>query len=480
MSDEIAPQPADAPRLAVNPDDPPAPDVATVDGAATDGPGQAGSDERRSGPVVMRVARRGAVVVLAVAAVLTLIALIWMWPSAPKKVAADDSPRYRGDVVSVTRVRCPDPPPDLPDQVSAMIGDSCGSVVVRVSSGPDKGQQVTTQLPAGPGAPTVRPGDSVVLMYLSAEDADYPYAIIDQQRGHQLWILVAAFALAVVAFGRWRGLTALAGLAVTFAVLLLFIVPAILAGRSPLLVAIVGSAAIMLLVLYLTHGLTATTSVAILGVIASLVLTGVLATVSVAATHLTGVVSEDDLFFSTGFRNVNMQGLLLAAILVGSLGVLDDVAVTQAVTVAELVQANPALRPLALYRSAMRVGRAHIASVINTIILAYAGASLPVLLLITAYNQSLAVTLTSQFLAQEIVRSIVGTLGLIAAVPITTALASLTARPVPDRRPWLVRLRTLRHAAPAPYAASALRPSLKIKNEGEQYEALLFRPGQDE
>ena len=120
------------------------------------------------------------------------------------------------------------------------------------------------------------------------------------------------------------------------------------------------------------------------GVIASLVLTGVLATVSVAATHLTGVVSEDDLFFSTGFRNVNMQGLLLAAILVGSLGVLDDVAVTQAVTVAELVQANPALRPLALYRSAMRVGRAHIASVINTIILAYAGASLPVLLLITA------------------------------------------------------------------------------------------------
>ena len=155
-------------------------------------------------------------------------------------------------------------------------------------------------------------------------------------------------------------------------------------------------------------------------------------------------------------------------------------AVTQAVTVAELVQANPALRPLALYRSAMRVGRAHIASVINTIILAYAGASLPVLLLITAYNQSLAVTLTSQFLAQEIVRSIVGTLGLIAAVPITTALASLTARPVLDRRPWLVRLRTLRHAAPAPYAASALRPSLKIKNEGEQYEALLFRPGQDE
>jgi uncharacterized membrane protein len=469
--------PADARWPAGQPDAPSVEDMAAEDGAEPAGPDKAGPDERRSGSAVMRGARRIAVVVLAAAAVLTVVALISLWPSAPKKAPADTSPRHRGEVVSVTRVRCPDPSPDLPNQVSAMLGDSCGSVAVRVSSGPDKGQRVTTQLPSGPGAPSVRPGDSVVLMYLSAEDADHAYVITDQQRGHQLWVLVIAFALAVVAFGRWRGLTALAGLAVTFAVLLLFIVPAILAGQPPLLVAIVGSAAIMLFVLYLTHGLNATTSVAILGVLASLVLTGALATVSVAATHLTGVVSEDDLFFSTSFRNVNMQGLLLAAILVGSLGVLDDVAVTQAVTVAELAQANPASRPLALYRSAMRVGRAHIASVINTIILAYAGASLPVLLLITAYNQSLAVTLTSQFLAQEIVRSIVGTLGLIAAVPITTALASLTIRPVTARRSWPIRPSALRRAAPAPNPASGLRPSLKIKNEGERYEALLFRPG---
>jgi uncharacterized membrane protein len=183
----------------------------------------------------------------------------------------------------------------------------------------------------------------------------------------------------------------------------------------------------MLTVLYLTHGFTLPTSVAVLGTLASLVLTGVLAAFATSVTQLTGIASEDDSFLSTNFHNVNMRGLLLAGILIGALGVLDDVAVTQAVTVTELAQANPALRARQLYRSASRVGRAHIASVINTIILAYAGASLPVLLLLAAADQPVGDLLTSQLLAQEIVRSIVGTIGLIAAVPITTALAALTA-----------------------------------------------------
>jgi uncharacterized membrane protein len=418
------------------------------------------------GLAAMPGARRAAVAVLAATAVATVVALIWMWPPAPKAPPSDGTQRYAGTVLSVTRVKCPDVPADVAAQAQALIGNACGTVTVRVTSGPDTGKQVTTQLPAGAGAPSVGPGDSVVLMYLADADPDQAYTITDQQRGSQLWMLAIAFVLATVAFGRWRGLSALAGLAVTFAVLLLFIVPAILAGSSPLLVAIVGSAAIMLAVLYMTHGVTITTSVAILGVTASLILTGVLAAVSVAAAHLTGVVSEDDLFLSSAYHNVNMQGLLLAAILVGSLGVLDDVAVTQAVTVAELARANPATRPMALYRSAMRVGRAHIASVINTIILAYAGSSLPVLLLIAANTQSLTNTLTSQFLAQEIVRSIVGTIGLIAAVPVTTALAALTAgRPA------------ARAATSQPAAPSGLRPSRKASTD-DGMEALLFRPGQ--
>ena len=154
-------------------------------------------------------------------------------------------------------------------------------------------------------------------------------------------MLAAAFALALVAFGRWRGLTALAGLAVTFALLLLFVVPAILAGEPPLLVAIVGSAAIMLTVLYLTHGFALSTTVAVLGTLASLTLTGLLSSATVAALHLTGVT--DDLSASVGTaQGSTPRACSSPGIVIGSLGVLDDVTVTQAATVTELARANPA------------------------------------------------------------------------------------------------------------------------------------------
>jgi uncharacterized membrane protein len=254
------------------------------------------------------------------------------------------------------------------------------------------------------------------------------YQIIDHQRGSRLWMLTAAFALAVIGFGRWRGLTALAGLAVTFAVLLLFVIPAILDGKPPLLTAIVGSAAIMLVVLYLTHGVTVPTSMALLGTLAALTLTGILSAVTTATLKLTGIASEEAAFLSASFQNVDMRGLLLAGILIGALGVLDDVAVTQAYTVNELARANPDLGFAGLYRAASRVGRAHIASVINTIVLAYVGASLPLLLLLAAADRPIGELLSGELLAQEIVRSGVGTMGLITAVPITTAAAALAAQ----------------------------------------------------
>jgi uncharacterized membrane protein len=165
--------------------------------------------------------------------------------------------------------------------------------------------------------------------------------------------------------------------------------------------------------------------VAVLGTLASLVLTGVLGVSATAFTHLTGYGSEDATTLSMFQADVDLHGLLLAGIIIGSLGVLDDVTVTQAATVTELAHANPELTRLQLYRAATRVGRAHIASTVNTIVLAYAGASLPLLLLLTADSRGVGEIVTSEFLAQEIVRSIVATLGLIAAVPITTGLAAL-------------------------------------------------------
>ncbi len=162
---------------------------------------------------------------------------------------------------------------------------------------------------------------------------------------------------------------------------------------------------------------------AVLGTLASLTLTGLLSAASVAALHLTGIT--DDNSFSVGDAySVNTQGLLLAGIVIGSLGVLDDVTVTQGAAVAEIAHANPAYGFRPLYRAGSRVGRSHIASVINTIVLAYAGSSLPLLILIVATNDSLGSVVTDQLIAQEVVRTVVATLGLIAAVPITTALAA--------------------------------------------------------
>ncbi len=170
------------------------------------------------------------------------------------------------------------------------------------------------------------------------------------------------------------------------------------------------------------------TSVAVLGTLVSLVLTGLLGAGFTAFTELTGIGDDQSAFLSTFNTSVDMRGLLLAGIIIGSLGVLDDVTVTQAATVNEL--ARSPLSRLQLYRSATRIGRAHVASAVNTIVLAYAGASLPLLLLITSGSQPLGELLTSQTIAQEIVRAAVGTIGLVASVPITTALAVLVA----DRR----------------------------------------------
>lgn len=372
--------------------------------------------------------RNVALAVIVPTGLITLLALIWLWPPASKVV--DQSGRADQTlavVTAVTKTPCPTTQGQepLPDELTMTV-NGCGKAQVEFSEGSDKGLAAEVELPNGPGAPVVAKGDHVILVKTPSDEGDR-YDIVDHQRSKGLWLLAIAFALAVIAFGRWRGLSALFGLAVTFVLLLFFVVPAILAGESPLLVAIVGSSAIMLTVLYLTHGLNFSTSVAVLGTLASLVLTGVLAAVTVSGMHLTGISDESSMFLATS-EHVNLQGLLLAGIIIGTLGVLDDVTVTQAATISELARANPDYGTRELYRAGSRVGRAHIASVINTIILAYAGSSLPLLILISANNTSLGNVVTTQVVAQEIVRSIVATLGLIAAVPITTALAAATAR----------------------------------------------------
>jgi uncharacterized membrane protein len=367
-----------------------------------------------------RQMRRVARAVVLALALLTLGAVLWLWPdAAPADSENPAPPELKATVVALHPEPCP---PDVTEETA----NGCGTATVKLSEGSDAGRTVVVDLPNGPGAPVIVEGDDILVISVPGVEEEQ-FGVVDHQRGSGLLVVSLAFVLALLAFGRWRGLSALAGLGVTFLVLVFFVVPAILGGESPMLVALVGSAAITLTVLYLTHGITMTSTVAVLGTLASLVLTGVLAAVSVSALRLSGIT--DDVSSSVSDRyGITMSGLLVASIIIGSVGVLDDVTVTQASIVAELAEANPTYGVGQLYRSASRVGRSHIASVVNTIVLAYAGASLPLLILVAADNPSFADVVTTQFISQEIVRSIVATLGLIAAVPMTTALAAYAAR----------------------------------------------------
>jgi uncharacterized membrane protein len=297
-----------------------------------------------------------------------------------------------------------------------------------MADGPQPGRDLVQVVPVEPSTPTFAVGDRVVLNY-SGGDPNDPgsYQVVDFQRSQPLIWLAAAFAAAVLVLGRFRGLAALVALGLSFAVLLFFVLPAILAGRDPLAVAVVGSGLIMFAVLYLTHGFSARTSVAVLGTLVSLALIGGLGAVFAAAAALTGLDDQTANLIASLGTGVDARGLLLAGVVIGALGVLDDVTVTQTSAVWELRRANPALGPAALFGAAMRIGRDHVASAVNTLVLAYAGAALPLMLLFSLSGRAISDVLTTQEVATEIIRTLVGSIGLVASVPITTALAAAVA-----------------------------------------------------
>ncbi|MET8575536.1 YibE/F family protein [Streptomyces sp. NPDC005012] len=300
----------------------------------------------------------------------------------------------------------------------------CTLATVRIDTGKDQGRTFVETVQRDQSRQLAK-GDSVIVAYEPTAPKELQYSVMDMDRKLPLTLLAGIFAVAVVVVGRLRGLMALIALAVSFLVLTLFILPAILQGSNPLLVAVVGSSAIMLIALYLCHGLSARTSVAVLGTLVSLLLIGVLGSVFIGWGDLTGNTDDNTGLIHGLYPQLDMSGLLLAGIIIGSLGVLDDVTVTQTSAVWELHEANPSLGPRGLYRAGLRIGRDHIASVVNTLVLAYAGAALPLLLLFSIAQSSVGSVANSELVAQEIVRTLVGSIGLVASVPVTTALAAL-------------------------------------------------------
>jgi uncharacterized membrane protein len=312
----------------------------------------------------------------------------------------------------------------------------CVAVSLMMSDGPAAGTGIVTVVPLEPTTPRYAVGDKVVLAYSGGDPTDTAsYQVVDFQRSLSLWLLGVVFAASVILLGRWRGVAALVALGVSFVVLVGFLLPAVLAGRDPLTVALVGACLIMFAVLYISHGVSARTSTAVLGTLLSLGLIGVLSWAFTRAAQLTGLDDSTQNLIAAlgGSPRLDPRGLLLAGFVIGALGVLDDVTVTQTSAVWELRRANASLGAPALFASAMRIGRDHISSAVNTLVLAYAGAALPLLLFFTVSGRSLGQALSAQDVATEVVRTLAGSVGLVASVPITTAVAALVASQEPER-----------------------------------------------
>ena len=398
-----------------------------------DGPadhnGQAGhtghSHDHGPATPASRRLRRIIAAVLVPFAVAVVAGMVLLWPGRLPAHASTglgfDQPTVTGTVTATKAAPC---------DAGAAPGNGgqngCILVTVHVSSGKDAGKSVQQTLTPDQTA-VYSVGEKVILDYSPTAPAALQYSISDADRSVPLAILAGIFAVAVVLVGRLRGLAALVALAISFGVLSLFVLPAILKGEDPLKVAVVGGGAIMFLALYLCHGLSARTSVAVIGTLASLALIGVLGEVFIGLTHLTGNTSDETSLVHSLYSGIKLPGLLLAGVIIGSLGVLNDVTVTQASSVWELRAADPTMGARALYRAGIRIGRDHIASTVNTLVMAYAGAALPLMLLFTIANRGVWTVATSEIVAEEVVRTLVGSIGLIASVPLTTGLAALVA-----------------------------------------------------
>lgn len=300
-------------------------------------------------------------------------------------------------------------------------------VRIEITGGPEKGKQVELQyeISLEKQEEKLKVGDGLVLAR-TYKNPEAPYYISDVYRLRAVWFIALFFFLVTVFFARMQGFRAFLGLALSFAIIAFFILPLILKGVNPLTICLVGALGIVCTTLYLAHGFHVRTTVAFASIVLTLGIAAVLSWIFVYGAKLSGIATEEAFFLQTSAFGaiINVRGLLLGGILLGTLGVLDDVATAQAATVEQIHKANPALDFHELYKRGLAVGREHIVSLVNTLVLAYTGASFPLLLLFVIYEKPLWVTLNSEIITEEVIRMLVGSIALVFAVPITTFFAA--------------------------------------------------------
>jgi uncharacterized membrane protein len=350
-------------------------------------------------------------------ALLTVIGLVALWPGdLPGGEQQAFGGRTRAAEVTATRVvGCPGP-----------AAQRCRQIGVRVTDGPDTGRRATLDLGPVTVTPALEPGDKVRVQRSEAGGAGgYDYVDVDR-RLPILWLAIVLAVLAV-AVARWRGALALLGVGLSLVLVVTFLVPAILNGSDPVLVSLVAALAVMFVTLLLTYGPGAQSLAAALGIGLSLLLAALVGHAFVDATHLDGRTGE----LPVAALGVSLQGIVLAGMVIGALGVLTDMAVSQASAVTALRQADPSLGPRALYRGAFAVGRDHLSATIHTLVLAYVGAALPLILVLRDAHVGFTDSVNGQIVAEPVVATLVGAIALVAAVPLTTALAAVLVARVP-------------------------------------------------
>jgi uncharacterized membrane protein len=365
-----------------------------------------------------------ATVVLGIAG--TLAGVLALWPYGHHAAAGGLGPvKTDGAAVErVTRGGCGTPG-----------ASHCLHVTAKLLDGAAAGKLTRFTIVGQVGSLVLRPGDHIRVYptklppgarTASGRKPDaYGFADFDR-RVPMLWLAIG-FAVLLLLTGRMRGLRALVGLVASLVLVVEFVIPAILDGRSPVAVALVGAFAVMLVTMPLSYGLGAKMVAALLGTGASLLLAAGLASGFAHLAHLSGAASDESLYLSASDSTLSLQGLLIAGMVIGALGVLVDLTVSQASTVVALRRANPVLGARELFRGAMDVGHDHIAATVNTLVFAYAGATLPILLIFTIGGTSFTDAVNGEAVAEEVIAALIGSIGLIASMPITTGLAALLA-----------------------------------------------------
>jgi uncharacterized membrane protein len=370
----------------------------------------------RDDGVEFEVARRPRLVLLtclALAGIATVIGVVLLWPNS-------------AEVDKVTsQVEFAAPGVTFPNAVVDEVHQS-GTLDVTVQEGTGKGDHASVQVSPQVIDSGLQPGDEVKLQRSPAQGgAEAQYGYFGTVRSIPLLVMTLVFVVLVLLVARWRGFFALLGLAFSGLVIWKFMLPALLTGATGLAVGLAGSALIMFVVLYATHGISMRTSAALAGTLAGILVTAGLGVAATGATRATGIPDESAGILQSLVGDLSFQGLFACAIVVAGLGVLNDVTITQASSVWEIRGAAPAMSRAHVFASGMRIGRDHIASTIYTIVFAYAGTAIAVLLILQLYGLPVADLLTTEEITEEIVRTLASSIGLVLAVPLTTGIAAL-------------------------------------------------------